>query len=642
MRPQSIFIASACIAIWASVTSTAGAFDYNEHANISLHALDALERQGNAQLSEALATVIASDTTCATNELISYNHEAPEKCFVAADIPALAGDHAPSPVMTKWRWFDSEVEPIETSFVVAAFGLPFSVLSEDRPPEETTVGKPYVEGLLEYRSHFHSKKWGADFWRMSNIDLLKQDKSYVQLAARGHSHFRQRYSVATATRLSARRAYDYKGHRRNKPQQESYGWYADLHVGALWFAKLARDASATPDQARLFAGLAWFLELNAWHYIQDGVSAGHFLGDIDALEATTMHATHDLYGDGGVRAFTSPDLRSRASQHQDTFRSSVVKAGLGKIAKQTQVYVYGDGVPSTKKESIGDATVAWATLLSFTSGAEVASVLASATRDAELFSDDAQGRLDALRTCPTTTPQDELFNDLFPDAVVPTATKDNATRLAIYRCLHTWWETFEPGDESAQTKDVLLARRNDIQRAFYAGFFQSARLLPEPAQQSSSMPQHDFFSGGALGANIGLNHALDRDFVPTFTFHGITGAPRNVAFGLLQFAAYATFIPPEDDDTGGPMLESKALCLSFGGEWRPFWHRLPVASSVRFGALWAVENERVVPTLSVAPVYGLVEDGADITLGIGPVATFNSIHGAGMGVALDVGWWPNR
>jgi hypothetical protein len=178
-----IGVLAACAA--AVVVMEAAAYDYSEHAFVSHQALLALERK-NPKLAEHLSAVVSTTggTSCPENRLVK--EEAPEDCLVAADVPALNGDHSPSPVMTKWRWFDGAVEENQSSFLRAAVTLPFSVMGEDASPEEALVGKPNIKSMLEYRAPFATYAWGDDFERMSDIELLGIDRSYVHLAARGH------------------------------------------------------------------------------------------------------------------------------------------------------------------------------------------------------------------------------------------------------------------------------------------------------------------------------------------------------------------------------------------------------------------------------------------------------------------------
>jgi hypothetical protein len=400
------------------------------------------------------------------------------------------------------------------------------------------------------------------------------------------------------------------------------------------------------------------MELNSWHYLQDGVAAGHFLGDIDTLEATTLNATHNRYGHAGVEVVVTTEVRDLAASATDleavasTSSSKAAPAllnGIRLLARDPhvappgetedartkrvkhRVVLYGDGQLASKPDSAAES-LAWASLLSFQSGGEVAETLGGAN-SAAFGVPGAKARLARLATCasgPSARQQlDPVFVGLFKDGEVP-----SESRAKVYACLHAWWES----------EDELEERRADIMRAKQANLFKAAYLLPEPRLASAKLPQREFFNGGGIGINLSIHHALERDIFSSLSFELIAGAPRYTTLGLAQFGIYAEMLPPSSSAHAPTSYGhfADAVALGPGLEWRPFWGALPVMSSFRTTFLFWTDYADVTPAFRWTPVALLIHDGRDDTIALGIHGGYDELHKASVGVALDVGWWPNQ
>ncbi len=269
----------------------ASAFDFGEHAYMTRIALRlSLETEAGAPAGAKQSIDLLADAErvldhnfCKVKDALEKKPEELEQCFTIADVPALAGDHAGSPLLLKWRWFDeihprpeSPVHEIEDVFrTLGKLGL-----TRCAPPENAMTKPPgKADAFLNVVQPWESPtKWPEP--GPEKVD--PEDSSYGTLASNNCNHFRDPIEfspgwIAGGTRAArhelstARSRYHLRGDTpdlpfRSKPDLSSYAWYADLHVGALQFLRAARAAGLDPEVQAKLRGVAVVLELFSLHF----------------------------------------------------------------------------------------------------------------------------------------------------------------------------------------------------------------------------------------------------------------------------------------------------------------------------------------------------------------------------------------
>jgi hypothetical protein len=520
---QPAIVAAGVAAALVAFSGATSAFDYTEHAHISHLAIalattgcpdeDAASCTRARELADALRAQLDEPLLCASADTVAADQ--PATCFTLADIPALAGDHAASPLLTRWRWLDPTQPSRKQGGLVAAFpGVIAMFDTSSRSPETERLYVPDRSGFLAYIRGYAPAHWPLTAGP-SDLGLEQYDGNYIGLAERGHPHFRPRLAGPHA-RIQAvdhRSAYlaalrylthytRYEPSRlRSKPDTNAFAWYADQHLGALRMAHAASLASA--DDRQLLLATAMFLELNAWHYLEDSVASGHMIGDANspsgALNNGALTATHNEYCAGlpGQQPPRRVDVRvprglchMLAEHHWEGQLRQLAAVCADPLERIHSIY--GDHVIATSGTVVGslltpkdqdprtfDAIVTenWAAALAGESYREVAR--ASAGDDFGSFP-----AHDALVDCGH---EDHWTTD-------PAYTWGYApTEVRLYQCLFAWWEG-DRDDEHGLAISSLLPGP-----AFRA---LSLVPVPEPRDDQERYPEESFFSGNSVSLSV--------------------------------------------------------------------------------------------------------------------------------------------
>jgi hypothetical protein len=236
----------------------------------------------------------------------------PKNCITLADLPALSGDHAGSPMLMQWRWFNDNRDPGLTVKFEDYIASARIIADRGCQSSETTNSKiPNREGFFKV---MHRSPDAMSFGETSEV--TSNDPSYVRSAAHNCNHFRdprelssEQYKLEVTgsystdiwtTRfflpnfaskfLTVLRANERV---RFKPKLEAGAWYAQLHATALELASI--------DGPENLAA-AWLFESFALHFLQDGTSAGHIVtpnnGGLSVLKTKKIH---DKYSEKGIK-----------------------------------------------------------------------------------------------------------------------------------------------------------------------------------------------------------------------------------------------------------------------------------------------------------------------------------------------------
>jgi hypothetical protein len=552
----------------ASVLSeTAQAFDYPEHAHISYRALAAVTSDcesrppgARARCERALRlkriteAELPAPLFCSPTELLDSDQ--PSTCFSLADVPALAGDHAASPLLTAWRWFrNSEQYHEQNKLYVALPGVVAVLNTSSRSPETTLIRLPDRRPFLEYMRQFAPRHWPQGSGP-SDLELETFDDNYIGLAERGHPHFRPPLTPATALLASARVSLKYPKfdpkRRRGKPDSQAFAWYADQHLGALRLAYLASLHHPCLDENALLAA-ALFLELNAWHYLEDSVASGHMIGEAKVLNNGALSATHDRYCKGGVRARLGdagdpgkapprPPLCDRLA--------AIAPAGTWPLMESLCDSATHEGILLGDHQILkgrADAQLAeqWASALAAESLSEV--VRAS---DGETFHMDVATR--ALDDISDTT---QWGNGADP--------ADTWAPDAFDQYLFAWWE----GNGDAHEKEISALFDTDA--------FLSLRSVPVPVASPGealtvAYPSERFYSGNSL-ALAAFSYAYTSSFSHAAAIgrlgggaHYLLAAPRGLAPVQLSLGAIVEAAPTGPAD---PRAAAELTFRMYYGSW---------------------------------------------------------------------------
>ena len=450
-------VAAACLCAAAPCL----AFDYPEHARIAHDALTAVLAGPPAYaggiedlLARLEAGLPARGTTCPADERLSVSDG---RCLSLADIPALTGDHSASPVLLFWRWFDACTQQNDQlPSLLGDLQVIDHLSNSDKDPETVATGIPNtVSTFVAFVHGPRFAQWPVTVpWTSADDGTLEDfDDSYAALAIEGHSHFRPGLASFDDGYGGQRYRYRLRGDspkddHRNKPALNAFAWYADLHTGALLYA---RAAQLDPAHKATLGAVAMFLELSADHYLEDGVSAGHMVSLARELDPGTLNVAHDHACTCGIDVYPPKRLADAALPGAtwpppldgvcaDRLRGTRIvgdhrlSAGWGKDAGESM------------------RTLAWASAVVQISARE----LVLAQSDANLDGD-ARHLLDNLAA--TTTDSDAVLRSFVPRPRPPSPTShdvcDDTVRgseTEIYRALVAWWETRDRADARTRSK----------------------------------------------------------------------------------------------------------------------------------------------------------------------------------------------
>jgi len=518
---RTIFFSGLCCLVLAS--APAAAFDYIEHAHFTWRALERLIRDEPAWRDVVMDTAWALDSelACKGPGLLA---EAPEFCFALADVPALSGDHAGSPVALLRRWFDDSAkkhpQAIRVPEILAASG------AWSESPDDTDTRVPDRSRFLTYIRRLAPRFWPVV--RPDDLHLLGLDDAYLSVLLRMRTHFRPPMKAPSAELASQRETRDgllgddddSLDSTNHRPRDQAFAWYADLHLGALTYATMA--AQAAEPAGREYRATALFLELSALHYLQDSVAPGHITTN-SALGAASTSLTHDrdnaegllvdvpdglcaLVGDTFLRGSplcAEPDAIAPledAGEHRkpapcpnpdaitDPAFGCKTPSSTGIAYSETRrVVLYGDGVvasegrvyavPAEAARAVDD----WASALSYLSLREV---LCSARTH---------------KGCPTVTPAAlawPLAADPLSGVTLDLAKHPKARQMAL---VGAWWDT---------RADPLSARRERIREAF-DGFQGLANVPVLSERRGRDYVPLERLAGHTISMRVAVLHAFD-------------------------------------------------------------------------------------------------------------------------------------
>ncbi len=550
-------------------TRRAAAFDYPEHAHISHAAIQlALERDPRTKaVLETVPSALNSSRLCKGADL--FENEAPLACFALSDLPALSGDHAASPALLKWRWFNDCTAPHERDSVIdEALRIIGGLGRATQSPEQVLLKAPRVIEMLRVVRGVRPQVWPLAT-PPSDTDFLAADDAYVTLGERGRPHFRPALSAPSMALAEERSAQP-----SEKPADQAFAWYADLHAGALMFARHAGNSA----HREFFQGLAIILEFSALHYLEDSVAAGHMVPERWMNNGSRM-ATHNLYSSQGIVAKPNRQLCT----FSETPRCVVARPGAPRLpalraacVAHAPVRLLGDHELSRRTPTEPDITFDWAVAVTAKSILEV--VQAATTGEAR--SSEIDTALESCGTTPIATGPEYTW-DTDRGACGGPSDSNPGPDQQLYRCLYRWWE----GAEFASR--VSINHLTQIETAFPNLESSALGMVPVPLVDGRGVPGDDecengncaelrrrarntypstlFFSGG--GADLqGLTeyHTKDRKAEPGASFGVRLVVPRSLAG--VEVGLATAFVFAVTSDTAP--LRSADLMLN--GRWLPF------------------------------------------------------------------------
>lgn len=286
MESRTVLLAALLLSTCA-YTRSAAAFGYAEHASITNQALQLLiarspnSRDDIARLGRILR---ACDGPCSE---YSFADEAnPDGRFSFSDLPAIAGDHASSPMTLAKRWF----EPGKRRSVrlIDQLGTALRNLGRSYLPPDGCDDGEGAPDRARFISCIRKAQAGLD------VDLdqceAEADSAYVCLAMHGRGHFRTVNAWPAAAAVQDLRRFP------SAPAMYDFYHRAALRVAAV--AHIAREKGSKASE-RLSA-LSWLLEAFSLHFLQDSVAAGHMTTDMRRLSEASAKATHDFFNKRGL------------------------------------------------------------------------------------------------------------------------------------------------------------------------------------------------------------------------------------------------------------------------------------------------------------------------------------------------------
>lgn len=524
------------VVLLGGLASRASAHDYPEHAHATHVALRSLAEQDLDLLRVYWAALVellgghrpplVCDDAMTTGE---------PRCFALSELPALAGDHAASAGLLLWRWLDSSQDQATDVPGMLVQGIQAAVPNSRqlRSPETAMLRMPDREGLLRSRLDYEHGHWPISREAAEDLDTLLAsiDDSYARLATRGHPHFRPGVQAPdrrlVSNRIDITRS---EGRPWHKPENQAYAWYADQHLGALYYAAAAR-VEVSPETRREYMAASLLFEMSALHYLQDATSAGHIGIVAGRHNNYSLNRIHDAHGESGLDVRIPATLCSNLCNGGDSCAARATFAPLCDHVDAT-LRLHGDGWSMSAADAGTRETeeTLWASIVSYFSLREVLGVARDGFRapladvsitdvasETASFCSCTGGHCSTLACC---------------DGAAPGA-------LAIQRRLHQWWET----------SSALCSRREQLRRAYDAEYFDALRRLPMLVEApTSDLDEVRFVGRGAYLSGM-LAAARERDsgnvqLVPVVSAGIRFLLPRNLV--PLSIAFLVTIASPED------------------------------------------------------------------------------------------------
>jgi hypothetical protein len=446
MNIARFLIASSLMAysVWAS------AFYYEEHKLVTQEALNIVTKSGDLKIDqEKIKRGIGGDALC--RDLMNAT---PGACFTLADLPALSGDHAGSPMLIQWKWLDGDGSGKSHSFIIDALALAKVFFEGACTSSETTISK--VPNRKSFAKAVHENPDATEF--ATDYSLSDADSNYVRSAGHNCNHFRvNSIGEQSAASLESRTfnifdkpaffphflAKYVKAAQRNVRNRERPA----LTATALELASYDTD---------IHIAAAWIFESFALHFIQDGVSAGHIDTPADGGGSVIFvtKKIHDKQSNNGINVSIESACKKLNNLSPDIESNFLALANACKN-RQHQGKLFGD------KNMISDSTGLTkdlAVFLSFISLQEFGEAMASR---APLLQDQV--------------PEPGFKND-------PFWTYDSVENQDLAKKLFSWWESAGRSTQSS-------AMKRAAEKYFKKDKLEALSLWPVPREADTSSPE---------------------------------------------------------------------------------------------------------------------------------------------------------
>lgn len=433
----------------------ASAFYYEEHKLITQEALDIVAKSGGLMIDqELIKRGIKSSYLC--KDLLD---PAPGQCFTLADLPALAGDHAGSPLLMQWKWLDRDGIDGSHSIVLDGLALMKVFFEEDCTSSETTISK--VPNRLEFSESAHTYPNAQKF--ATNGSLSDADNNYARSAGHNCNHFRiNHFGNIRSASLETDIFYIFDKPKfiphfvakhfesaqsnirhRERPALTANAWYAQLHAAAL---ELASYRTETHNAA------AWLFETFALHFVQDGISAGHIDTPADGGGSVIFvtKPNHDTHSENGIKVSFDAACKKLATLPPAIGSEFVaLKKSCAKVPYEGNLF----GDKNMEKDDTG-LTKDLAVFMTYVSLKE--------------FGDAMKNRTPLL---PDQNPEGNFKSD-------PFWTYDSIRNQELAKKLFSWWES---GGRSEKSSPMKLA----AEKYFDDGKLEALFLWPIPSKRSN-------------------------------------------------------------------------------------------------------------------------------------------------------------
>lgn len=313
--------------------------DYEEHQLVSKVAINlAVESGGLIVDQKVLHNGLNSKYLC--ENLIE---PLPKGCLTLSDFPAIAGDHAASPLLTKWKWLNEQGIDSKVIRLFDYIAITKAITQSSCTSSETTRSR--IPKVVKFSKLVHEYQVNGKLAK--DDELAKFDQNYIRSAGHNCNHFRkpnsqssddwfnessQVYASTISKRTGLRFWVDKNERIRLKPKLVASAWYAQLHASALELAssKYESDIAA-----------AWLFETFALHFLQDGSTAGHILAPTEGGSGPKTKSIHDKYSKEGLLVSIAAACNYLNNEHE----TQVVALPLlvnSCAGEQNIVRIYGD------------------------------------------------------------------------------------------------------------------------------------------------------------------------------------------------------------------------------------------------------------------------------------------------------------
>ncbi len=286
-------VAAVCAILTLPCASRALAWDYPEHREIALYAIETLDPPRRRAFDELWGAAQATSARLCERGADTEQTTAPD-CIDWAAFSAIAGDHSCSAaealqVVMEEDWI------LEVADVGAQLGIDLSAIEvRPLPDQEGALENPFADAERQLADQA-VRAARINVLRTADTRLQRADPRYATRAASNHAHFLlPRPTVET----------DADGYNRLALEPGSpinamgvYGWY---HLRALEKAKRLAQGDLTPEERATYARSMLVDEAFGLHFLEDMFAAGHVAGSWG--DASQRKGTHDHYNELGFEA----------------------------------------------------------------------------------------------------------------------------------------------------------------------------------------------------------------------------------------------------------------------------------------------------------------------------------------------------